>query len=254
MSEKIKLSWDQKALDWDQQVGELGDRNRQFNSDPVLWHFLEKVSNLSILDAGCGTGYLSRQLAKKKSVVTGIDISSEMIKIAQNKNREYDLSIDYRVDSVSELSTLKDNTFDKIVSNYVLMDLPDLEGASHSLFRVLKPGGSAVLVMTHPCFPLDQSNVNEENKSFTFHWGQPYFKEREVIDGPWGHFSSEFTYYHRPLSTYWKSFKAAGFKVLDFEEPVIQKPFTKEVPSESLWKYYFRPNSVVFLLKKYDGI
>ena len=34
-------SWCQKAQDWDIQVGEEGDRNRQENSDPFLWKMLE---------------------------------------------------------------------------------------------------------------------------------------------------------------------------------------------------------------------
>ena len=45
---------DQKAQEWHRQVGDDGDNNRRFNSDPVLWRFLGDVQNLDVLDAGCG--------------------------------------------------------------------------------------------------------------------------------------------------------------------------------------------------------
>ncbi|MEH2145402.1 hypothetical protein [Nostoc sp.] len=51
--------WDNTATDWDIQVGEEGDSNRILNSDPVLWSFAGNVAGLSVLDAGCGTGYLA---------------------------------------------------------------------------------------------------------------------------------------------------------------------------------------------------
>ena len=102
-----------------------------------------------VLDAGCGTGYLSIKLAARGASVTGIDFSERMIAIARAANP----TGDFRVDSVSELSTLKDDEFDMVVANYVLMDTPDLEGAIKAFHRVLKPGGVAVLVFSHPCFP-----------------------------------------------------------------------------------------------------
>ncbi|MBE9012699.1 methyltransferase type 11, partial [Pseudanabaenaceae cyanobacterium LEGE 13415] len=65
MEQEIYESWNQKAQDWDIQVGDLGDRNRILNSDPVLWQFVGDVDRRIVLDAGCGTGYLSRQLCRK---------------------------------------------------------------------------------------------------------------------------------------------------------------------------------------------
>ena len=60
--EKLRDSWNRIAGDWDVQVGNEGDSNRILNSDPVLWDFAGDVSGLKVLDAGCGTGYLTRKL------------------------------------------------------------------------------------------------------------------------------------------------------------------------------------------------
>lgn len=47
------------------------------NSDPVLWDFLGDVRGGDVLDAGCGTGYLSRKLSAAGARVVGVDLSAE---------------------------------------------------------------------------------------------------------------------------------------------------------------------------------
>ena len=36
-------------------------------------------------------------------------------------------------------------------------------------------------------------------------------------------FPLPFTFYHRPLSSYWKAIHEAGFRVLDLDEPVVSE-------------------------------
>lgn len=47
---------------------------------------------------------------------------------------------------------LPDSHFHKAVSNYVLMDVRDFNGALRQVFRVLRAGGCFVVVISHPCF------------------------------------------------------------------------------------------------------
>src|ERR1051326_5295582 len=57
-------------------------------SSPIMSPFLQvvgQVSGLTVLDAGCGEGYLSRILVKLGANVTGIDISAPLIEIARTK-------------------------------------------------------------------------------------------------------------------------------------------------------------------------
>ncbi|BAU14459.1 methyltransferase type 11 [Leptolyngbya sp. NIES-3755] len=250
MEQEIYESWNQKAQDWDIQVGDLGDRNRILNSDPVLWQFVGDVNGRTVLDAGCGTGYLSRQLCRKGAIVTGVDLSSEMLAIAQQKARSEELSIDFREDSCSELKTLSNESFELLVSNYVLMDLPDLEKAVLAFHRVLKPGGVAVLVFSHPCFDQGAAVVNDD-RSVTYHQKRPYFERQKRQDPPWKHFTSDFIWFHRPLSDYWKAFKLAGFSVIDFEEPRLTSERANLAKNEQeLFKYQTLPFSVAFKLSK----
>ena len=89
------------------------------------------------------------KLAQQGAEVIGIDFSEEMIAIATAADPE----AGFRVDSCPELSTVVDSDLDMIIANYVLMDTPDLDGAMRAFHWVLRPGGLAVLVFPHPCFP-----------------------------------------------------------------------------------------------------
>jgi ubiquinone/menaquinone biosynthesis C-methylase UbiE len=245
--EEARRCWNRHADDWRAQVGDDGDSNRRLNSDPVLWQFAGDVSGLAVLDAGCGTGYLSRKLRDQGALVTGVDFAERMIEIARADHP----GIDFRVDSCTELATCDDATFDLLIANYVLMDTPDLEAAMRAFARVLKPGGSAVLVFSHPCFPQGTATVSEDGREVWYRWDFPYFEPRKCIDPPWGHFKDEFLWFHRPLSDYWKAFTAAGFAVVGFEEPRVSEDRYHLAESEKkLRNSKTRPYSVAFKLQK----
>lgn len=246
-TDEIRGFWNRVADDWQIQIGAAGDSNRVLNSDPVLWAFAGNVGGLKVLDAGCGTGYLSKQLSDRGAVVAGVDISERMIDIARAQHP----NLDFRVDSCSELRTIRDAEFDLVIANYVLMDTPDLEGALHAFSRILRTRGSAVLVFSHPCFPQGRATVSTDGDETNYRWTFPYFERRRCVDPPWGHFTSDFIWFHRPLSDYWKAFKVAGFVVLDFEEPRIAENRYHLVKNpRKLANNRTRPYSVAFKLQK----
>lgn len=238
--------WDRIAPDWERQVGTDGDANRQLNSDPVVWAFAGDVRARKVLDAGCGTGYLTAKLRERGADVVGVDFSERMIELATSSHPE----CDFRVDSCSDLGSIDDGSIDVVVSNYVLMDTPELEETVTAFHRVLTDGGIAVVVFSHPCFPAGRSGEDDRGQ-LVYHWEAPYFERRRYVDEPWGHFTSEFVWFHRPLSDYWKAFTGAGFDVVDFEEPRVTGERFHLAESESaLHKSRTRPYSVAFKLRK----
>jgi ubiquinone/menaquinone biosynthesis C-methylase UbiE len=245
--EETRDLWNRVADDWRMQVGDEGDGNHILNSDPVLWAFAGDVSGRTVLDAGCGTGYLSKKLCGQGAHVTGIDFSERMIEIA----RAHHPALDFRVDSCAALRTVNDEHFDLVIANYVLMDTPDLQGTLHAFHRVLKPDGVAVLVFSHPCFPQERATVAQNGDKITYRWDFSYFEPRKCVDPPWAHFTSEFIWFHRPLSDYWKAFLAAGFVVVDFEEPRITADrYHLAKSARQLKNSQSRPYSVAFRLLK----
>jgi len=238
--------WDRVADDWQIQIGSTGDSNRTLNSDPVIWSFAGEVRGLRVLDAGCGTGYLANQLESRGAGVTGVDFSERMIAIA----REQYPHIDFRVDSCSELASLQDAEIDLVIANYVLMDTPDLEGTMRAFSRVLKDRGAAILVFSHPCFPAGGATMPNSDETM-YRWDFSYFERRKRVDPPWAHFKSDFIWFHRPLSDYWKAFKHAGFSVMEFEEPRITPDrFHLAQDAKKLRNSRTRPYSVAFHLQR----
>ena len=245
--EEARQSWNLLAEDWRIQVGRDGDSNRRLNSDSVLWELAGDVCGLAVLDAGCGTGYLSKKLRDRGAQVTGVDLAERMVQIARS---DYP-GIDFRVDSCTELATLGDGQFDLVVANYVLMDTPDLEATMRAFARVLNPGGAAVLVFSHPCFPQGTATASEDGLQVSYHWDFPYFERKKCTDPPWGHFKRDFLWFHRPLSDYWKAFTAAGFAVVGFEEPRVTEDRYHLAENETkLRNSKSRPYSVAFKLRK----
>ena len=250
-TENMKSVWDSIATDWDIQVGDEGDSNRVLNSDPFLWRFAGDVSGLVVLDAGCGTGYLTRKLHERGAKVTGIDFSDKMIEIA----RANAPGLDLRVDSCTDLLTIDDSSVDMVIANYVLMDTPDLEGTINAFYRVLRDEGLAILVFSHPCFPQGAATVSAEPNAIDYHWSFSYFERQRCVDPPWAHFTTKFVWFHRPLSDYWKAFTSGGFSVLDFEEPrLTQERYHLAPDQKKLVNSKIRPYSVAFKLQKQRAV
>jgi ubiquinone/menaquinone biosynthesis C-methylase UbiE len=243
---EVRDLWNGAADDWKIQVGDDGDHNRRLNSDPVLWNFAGDVQGLTVLDAGCGTGYLTAKLRDRGARVIGVDVSESMVAIARKEHPD----IDFRVDSCTELKTIDEGYFDRLISNYVLMDIPDLQSTVRAFHRVLGMNGVAVLVFSHPCFPAGRATA-EQDGGCSYRWKSSYFEPQKCIDPPWGHFTSDFIWFHRPLSDYWKAFTTAGFNIVDFEEPrVTENRYHLALTDSELANSKSRPFSVAFKLQK----
>lgn len=245
-SDQVKRLWDKKANEWEIQVGKHGDNNRRLNSDPVLWKMLGPVKGRKVLDAGCGTGYLSLKLAAKGAKALGVDHSSEMIKLARARIVRGNGSAEFGVSYLEKLKGVKAGSFDLAVSNYVLMDVKGLEGALGQVYRALRPGGIFVCIILHPCFDHGMARLKEGGASYT--WKQPYFERHEYWE-TWGHFRSPFVSFHRSLSDYWRAFHKAGFTVEDFQEPVVAAG-NRKGDKETIRRLRWTPFSVAFKLKK----
>lgn len=92
----------------------------------------------SVLDAGCGAGRMSRYLADRGCVVTGVDLSPNMIDRARRDHPD----LAFRVGSLTELP-YPDNQFAGVMLWYSIIHTPP-SGQGHvfaEAARVLRPGG-----------------------------------------------------------------------------------------------------------------
>jgi ubiquinone/menaquinone biosynthesis C-methylase UbiE len=96
-----------------------------------------------ILDLACGTGVVSRQLAKRVAnlgSLTGADHSSEMLDVARLLAAEADLEAQW-IEADASALPFDDNCFDLAFCQQALQFFPDKPAALSELRRVLKPGG-----------------------------------------------------------------------------------------------------------------
>lgn len=109
---------------------------RQFGKDVLA--MLAPQPGESILDAGCGTGQLTAEIAQSGANVLGVDASREMIVQA----RQNFPNLQFAVEDLRELPF--EAQFDAVFSNAVLHWVQPAGQAAAAIARALKPGGRFV--------------------------------------------------------------------------------------------------------------
>jgi demethylmenaquinone methyltransferase/2-methoxy-6-polyprenyl-1,4-benzoquinol methylase len=96
------------------------------------------------LDLACGTGSLTRDLAKRvgtKGYVLGIDFSREMLRAAEARPAP---NVEYRLGDATNLEGVPSGAFDAATIAYGARNIPDLDALFSEMARALRPGGAAV--------------------------------------------------------------------------------------------------------------
>ncbi len=154
---ELAAMYDAAADRWHRSIGMLG-YSRAYRalfvrlfSDGTLGH-LEDGGR--VLDCGVGTGALSLGLAEKAPAplrIEGVDVSGRMLDQARRNLKDAAVDARLRTADVRSLP-FEDASFDAVICAHVLEHLDDpLEGISE-MVRVLRPGGTLVIVATQHSF------------------------------------------------------------------------------------------------------
>lgn len=107
----------------------------------------KKKSNESVLDAGCGTGNFAMALARAGFQVVGIDFSIGMLKQAKAKlTTDLSKNLLFEQSDLNTLLNFSDNKFDHLININVLQAITNPKFTLNEFHRVLKPGGTLVLL------------------------------------------------------------------------------------------------------------
>ncbi|MEX1826581.1 bifunctional 2-polyprenyl-6-hydroxyphenol methylase/3-demethylubiquinol 3-O-methyltransferase UbiG [Luteibacter sp. CQ10] len=136
--EKLAARW------WDPD----GESRPLHDLNPVRAAYVAGLADLrgaKVADVGCGGGLLSEALARAGANVTAIDLGAKLIEIAKLHLFESNLTVDYRVQSSTELADAEGGTFDAVCCMELIEHVPDPLVLVRDLAALLKPGGRLFL-------------------------------------------------------------------------------------------------------------
>ncbi|HEY7547544.1 MAG TPA: class I SAM-dependent methyltransferase, partial [Blastocatellia bacterium] len=189
------------------------------------------VERQRALDLGCGSGVYSLRFAEGGAEVTGLDLSSVMVRLASEKARDRGLKIDFQVADISKPLPF-DDEFDLVFTATALHYVENLDSFFSEAARVLKPGGRIVASALHPMSTAFFPEIDGETEP------PVYFGSRlRKIKTPWLDFGEvsgegrEITSFHHPISCYFHAISAAGLKIAEMREPHPSKEFAAKNPA-----------------------
>ena len=115
------------------------------------------LSDMKVVDIGCGGGILTESMAAANATVTGIDMADGPLTVARLHQHESQADVDYRKSTAEELAASEADSFDVVTCLEMLEHVPDPSMVIQSCAELVKPGG-------HVFF----STINRNPKSFAF--------------------------------------------------------------------------------------
>src|SRR5579871_3802099 len=128
------------------------DPDRRGLSDLALTELQGNVCGQVVLSLACGQGQDARLLARLGARVTGIDISTEMLRHAFEQESTEPQGIAYVHGDAEDLGRFGDEIFDGVLCHMALMDIPDLASTIRAVARVLRSRGWFVFSIVHPAY------------------------------------------------------------------------------------------------------
>jgi ubiquinone/menaquinone biosynthesis C-methylase UbiE len=106
-----------------------------------------------VLDLAPGPGYVAIEVARLGQYqVVGLDISETFVQIASERAREAGVAVDFQRGDAAQMP-FADGSFDVVFCRAAFKNFSDPVGALREIYRVLKPGGTGLIVDLHKDVP-----------------------------------------------------------------------------------------------------
>lgn len=117
------------------------------------WHIpmvigLERWRGRDVLEVGCGLGTDAVNFARHGARYTGVDLTEASIGLVRRRFALEGLPAELRTADAENLPFANDS-FDLVYSHGVLHHTPDTQRAIDEVYRVLRPGGTAMVMLYH---------------------------------------------------------------------------------------------------------
>lgn len=203
---KIIDSWHRNAAPWSVAIRQGQIESRTLVTNQAILDVIASRPARTLLDIGCGEGWLARELSARGLEVLGIDVVPALIEQARAAG-----SGRFEVISYEELAAGKlREKFDVAVCNFSLLGDASVTGLFRTLPALLNPNGSLLVQTLHPVADCGE------------HRYQDGWRE-----GSWAGFSGDFTdappWYFRTLETWVRLYTDHGFELREIREPIHPK-------------------------------
>lgn len=222
-NDEPKTSWGGVAEWYDA----LLEREGTYQKDiilPNLLRLMEVQKGEALLDLACGPGFFAREFFKHGAHVIGVDISRDLIAIAQKNSSD---GIAFHASGAHKMPFIENESVDKIVLILALQNMDDPQGVIKECWRVLKPQGKIFIVMNHPAFRIPQRS--------SWEWDAKQKMQYRRIDGYLSESKAKIQMhpgadsfvhtisYHRPLQFYVKALEKNQILISCLEEWISHK-------------------------------
>lgn len=200
---KIVESWSRNAPAWVIAVRDGQIESRWQITDRAILDGVLSRSPRTVLDVGCGEGWLARELAARNIHVVGIDVVPGLVAEARRGGGG-----EFHVLSYEELAAGKLGVaVDVVVGNFALLGKESVEGVFRAVPSLLNRHGLFIVQTLHPVMACGDSPYRDG-------WRE----------GSWAGFSSDFTdpapWYFRTLESWTKLYVDNGLRLLEVREPI----------------------------------